>query len=117
MTTTEISQKRSKQSTFLVEISEDRTGAVTVTPVREKIREKYAKHMKEMTGSADDGAFFQEGLDSVAEALELSSAQVKHISSGYTVRVKIDPWNFGMLLGYDANELDIFSTSQRKSNA
>lgn len=90
---------------ILVEADMDRIGNVVVTPVSSRVRRRYEKYMKEMTGRADASAFFQEG-DAASDFLEDFPAQHRRsLESGWSVRFKVDPWVFGHWLGWDAHNV------------
>ena len=85
---------------ILIEVAMDRMGCVTATPVNERVRRKYAKHMLQYTGHADGSAFFQ-GDWEVPEEIT-SHRDWNDVERGWPVRMLVDPWLFGHWLGYDA---------------
>ena len=88
-------------------------GSITITPVSSSVCGKYMRHMKEVCGRCygaayspvcsahiDDGPEAKRFLDQnpdIASRLEWDSRVV----------VMMDPYKFGMLLGYDAEHVEV----------
>lgn len=88
-----------------VEVSMNRMGDVTVSPVSVKARKAYSKHMKEYTGHASAEAYLQGHVGEQFLAEALSPAKARDVESGWPVTIIMSAWNFGYLLGYDAHHV------------
>ena len=93
-----------------VKLSMHRIGYVEAVPVSEKVRKQYAAHMKQFKPNHDGTAFFHSVTElnesGVVELLLLPS-EIRHLSAGWPKTVLISAENFGHLLGYDSNLLEI----------
>jgi len=90
---------------MLVEVDMDRMGSLVLTPVSKKVRAQMRKHNKEWQGHADDTVYIQEGMG-VYEFLEyVPAAKRRDVEEGWTVRIQMDPWVFGHLVGHDFHEV------------
>ena len=91
---------------MLVRFSTDFTGSVHGEPVNDRIAAKFAAHMEEMTGHHDATVFFQEHeADDLASMIP--ARQFRDLMNGWTVKCRIDPWDYGMMLGYDAHNVPV----------
>jgi hypothetical protein len=86
---------------ILVSLATDSTGAVYATPVSAIWREAFASHMRQHTGHASACAYFQVGTDELAGCIP--DRKLRELSEGYAVTCRVDPWEFGHWLGYDAH--------------
>jgi hypothetical protein len=89
---------------IIIDVQEDGLG-VTLTPRNQRVRRQMARHNKEWTGHADEEVFLQEWRGDEFLDEYLTSAQAGHVRSGYTVGIKMDPWVFGHMVGYDFQEV------------
>lgn len=92
----------------VVRIPDDLCGYVVATPLSEKVRKQYAKHMQQFVPDHDGAAFFQ----SVTELnengiLKLNPRDIQDLYAGWSKTVILPTENFGYLLGYDASLLEI----------
>jgi len=88
---------------MLVSISQDRCGFTTVTPVNDRIRIKYRKHLRKFDSPSADGTLFIQ--DNGAEELSLTPSQTRDLEAGWTIKVRMDEWTYATMLGYDANTI------------
>ena len=93
---------------LIVKIEEDFMGSLHIRPVSENRRKQAAATM-EANGyptpdSPDAGTVYvQNDIRETLETLALSEKQVSDIESGYQVRVKIAPWLYRHLCGWQAD--------------
>ena len=90
---------------ILVEAEMDRMGNITVKPSSPRHQRLYADHMEEMTGNRTWGAFFNDGAEASQLLEEFPARRRRELEKGWPVRFKVDPWQFGHWLGYDAHEV------------
>jgi hypothetical protein len=96
------------EQTIIVEAWQDSMGSIIVEPISESHRLAYAAHMRGMTGRATCQVYIQEGMG--AEEFINEDCPPRHradLRNGYTVRFRLDPWVYGMMLGYDAQEVSL----------
>lgn len=88
----------------------DNMGDYIAYPRNKKHLHKYAKHMKQWTGHYDGSAFFQEG-GAAADLLETLSSEhhraYLELKRNDQVDCILDPWLYGMWLGWDAHEVKL----------
>lgn len=84
---------------MLIEIQSQRWG-IKARPVSKVWSEKFGKHMLEMTGHYDSSCFWQEEYH-LPEEITMHP-QYRHLKRGWPIQIQIDPWLYGMWLGYDA---------------
>lgn len=89
-----------RDRTMLVTVTMDRMGCITARPMSRVWRKKFAAHMKDMTGRRYSSAFFQ-GDYETPETIT-GHRYYKELEKGWPVTMRIDPWEFGQWLGYDA---------------
>lgn len=90
---------------MIIEVEMDRMGCLTLTPVNDRIRRRFARHLRAVYSPHADGtAFLQSDWDVEAFLTDhLRPAQARDVRRGWTVRVRIDPWLYGHYLGWDAH--------------
>lgn len=90
---------------MLAQVSQDRFGCVTISPVNEKIRRKYQKFLRKETNNpkADPDLFLQG--DDAATFLQELGTKGKSVEEGWTETIRMDEWEYATMLGYDANRL------------
>lgn len=89
---------------MLVTAEMDRMGSITVTPVNDRIRKRFAKHLhRYYSPHADGTAFFQEGAQEFLA--DLRPDQRRDLEAGFKVTFRVDAWVFGHWLGWDAHTL------------
>ena len=74
-------------------------------PVELTWRAKFAKHMLDMTGIADDRVFWQ-GDYALPEEILAHREYTKYLKRGWDMRIRVDPETYGHWLGYDANSIE-----------
>jgi hypothetical protein len=89
---------------MLIDISRDRMGNMVLSPISERVRRQMRAHTYELTGNTSQAVWLDERRED--EFLEhgepqLSPAELAHVNRGYIVTKRIDPWNFGLMVGYD----------------
>jgi len=85
---------------MLIEVRRNDIGDVVLTPVSQRIQEQMRVHNLEVLGHANDYVYLQEWRgDEFIETM--SKANQAHVNRGYTARIRMDPWKFGMMVGYD----------------
>lgn len=85
---------------MLVEVSRDIIGDVVLTPVSERVKEQMRVHNLECHGHADDTVHLQEWRgDEFVETM--SPANQAHVNRGYTATIRMDTFRFGLMVGYD----------------
>jgi len=87
---------------MLVSIEQNRFGHITISPVSDRIRRKYARYLRKFNHN-DNGTVYMQ-VDTDIETLELTPSQRRNVEHGWTIRVRMDPWNYASMLGYDAAE-------------
>lgn len=80
-------------------------GSIHVRPVSERIQRRVAAHLQEFEEHADGTAFFQAGGAAEEFLDDRTPAQRRWISSGWTLTFRVDAWEFGHWVGYDAHAL------------
>lgn len=90
---------------MLVRIIEDDIGNLILQPVSEKRADKYAAHMEDMTGYAQRSAYLQNEYDITQFRSDLNGRARRELNFYGAVTVRMDPWVFGHMLGYDAHEV------------
>jgi hypothetical protein len=91
-------------SRIIVDVEQDRMGNAILTPRSKRIRSQMSAHNKEWTGHASEEVFLQEWRGDEFIDERLTSEQAAHVRRGYTVGIKMDPWEFGHLVGHDFQE-------------
>ena len=79
----------------------DRMGGVTATPEADKWRTKFAKHMAEMGQPRYASVYFQAGADELIGSIP--HRKLRELAEGGGVVCRVDAWEFGHWLGYDAH--------------
>lgn len=92
---------------MIVEIERDRMGFYTLTPANQTYLAKYARHMREMSGPHADGSAFLQSEEMINLFFDRYIPARKHRDAreGWTVRVRMDPSDYGHFLGFDAHEV------------
>jgi hypothetical protein len=85
----------------LVNFTTDNMGAVYASPVSALWREAFASHLRTMGERADACAYFQAGPDELSGCIP--PRKLRELAEGYSVTCRVDPWEFGHWLGYDAH--------------
>jgi hypothetical protein len=84
---------------MLVDVREDGMGVLLI-PVSQRVKAQMRAHNKQWHGQPYDAVFLQEWKGD--EFLEkLPPAKRSMVRRGYTQTIRMDPWEFGMLVGYD----------------
>lgn len=96
-----------RKSGIIIDVVQERDGSVTLTPRNERVRKQMERHMKEMTGHADNSVFLQEwrGDEFLDNRGHISAAKAAEVRKGWTEGIKMDPWEFGHMVGYDFHEV------------
>ena len=92
---------------MIIDVQSDNMGNITAVPRSDRIRRKFVAHLKDMGAGGDGTAFFQEGGAASAFLEDCSPKQRRDIDGGYRVSMRVDPWLFGMWLGWDAHHVVI----------
>lgn len=80
-------------------------GNLLLTPVNDRWRKKFARHLRKHESPHADGTVLLQNDADVETFLDehLTPRQSREVRAGWTVRVRIDPWEFGHYLGWDAH--------------
>ena len=89
---------------IIVDVEEGGLG-VTLRPRNKRVRRQMERHTKEFTGHSDDSVFLQEWRGDEFIDEHLTPSQAAEVRNGWTVGIKMDPWNFGHMVGYDFHEV------------
>ncbi len=102
-----------------IDCSIDPFGGLKMKPAGLSVWSAFNAHMV-LAGHANDGeaatAYLQEASDETL-AEYLSPAQIRHVKRGYLATILMDPYDFGCLLGEDAQEVDVTKPIWRRSAA
>lgn len=90
---------------IIIDVKQDNMGNVLLTPRSRRIQAQMRRHNKEWTGNASDDVFLQEWRGDEFLDSKLTSTKAQEVRSGYTVGVKMDPWEFGHYVGHDFHEV------------
>ena len=99
-------RRAASQSTIKVEVEENSMGDITITPVSSRVCRKYERHMKDVYGRPVCSAFMNDGFEA-QQFLDQYPEIARRIESDRYAVVMMDPYEFGMLLGYDAEHVEI----------
>jgi hypothetical protein len=92
---------------MLVRVEADFMGSLVLTPVSERIAKKFASHLRMFCPGADGSAYLQREDDINLFLSALPRSTANHIRSGWRAKIRMDPWEFGTYLGYDACNVEI----------
>ena len=87
--------------TINVRFTLDSMGAVTAEPISAKWRRRFAAHMADMGQPRDASAYFQSGTDELAGSIP--HRKLCELADGWPVVCRVDAWEFGHWLGWDAH--------------
>ncbi len=99
---------------MIVEAERNTMGCFTVMPVNKRHLTKFARHMREWQGLPpwrlllrDRGVAFLQREDDIELLFERYIPRRKHADArkGWPVRFRMDPWDYGHFLGFDAHEV------------
>ena len=91
---------------MLVNFHTDFMGNVISEPVNKKHLKKFRDHMRIFNDLDDGTVFFQGGqLDELVHYIPLK--KFKELRQGYWVTCRIDPYDYGHMLGYDACNVEL----------
>lgn len=74
---------------MIVSVDMDRMGCVTVAPVSERMNRRFKSKTAFLQRESDIDCFME----------NVSSAKQKSIRAGWTERIRMDEWVFGMMVG------------------
>jgi len=102
---------------MIVEAERNTMGCFTVMPVNKRHLIKFARHMREhhrgwpITSLAlsQRGVAFLQREDDIDLLFERYIPRRKHgdARKGWPVRFRMDPWDYGHFLGFDAHEVKL----------
>ncbi len=101
-----VEKRRASQGRIRVEIEEDMGGGVTITPVSSRVCAKYERHMLDVYGRAVCSAYKNDGFET-QQFLDQHPEIARKLERDRYVVVEMDPWEFGLLLGWDAENVEI----------
>lgn len=90
---------------IIIDVQQDNMGNVLLTPRNKRVRAQMRRHNKEWTGNASDDVFLQEWRGDEFIERNLTGAQAAEVRGGWTVGIKMDPWEFGHHVGHDFHEV------------
>lgn len=93
------------RSMIIVDVNEGQMGNVTLTPRSARVRGQMERHNEEWTGHASDSVFLQEGMGAGEFLESLPPAKARDVREGWGAAIKMDPWEFGHMVGYDFHEV------------
>lgn len=85
---------------MLVRITPHRIGYYTARPVSQRWAKRFSKHIAEMGGRRTAEAFFQSDCELPEEITH--HRDYKELGKGWDLTIRVDPWEYGHWLGYDA---------------
>lgn len=91
---------------MLIYVQKKDYGAVEALPVSEEYRRKIRAHLREFLPkeSAKATVYFQDGEEAV-DALNLNRTHIRDLRMGWTVKMRVDDWEFLMCYGWDTHLL------------
>ncbi len=101
-----VARRRASQGRIRVEIEEDMGGGITITPVSSRVCAKYERHMSDVYGRSVCSAYKNDGFET-QQFLDQYPEIARKLERDRYVVVEMDPWEFGLLLGWDAENVEI----------
>jgi len=91
---------------MLIYVQKKDYGAVEALPVSEEYRRKIRAHLREFLPkeSAKAALYFQDGEEAV-DALNLNRTHIRELRMGWTVKMRVDDWEFLRCYGWDTHLL------------
>jgi hypothetical protein len=86
---------------MLVDVKQDRTGSVVLTPANARTRGRMRRHMAEVAGSPYDSVYLEDWRGDEFLDQRLSPSKRSMVRRGFTQTIRMDPWEYGLMAGYD----------------
>lgn len=91
---------------MLVSISQTRFGHLTVNPVNERRTRRYVNYLRTHGDPRADGTLYLQTDSDIDSLLEsIGPANAADVRNGWTVRIRMDEWEYATMLGHDANTI------------
>ena len=100
----EVTARPNPRRGIKVRVEQDRMGDVTITPESAKVRKRLEKHLKQF-GESGAEVFLQGWQGDQWLDENLTKAQQREVRQGWGLTMIMDPWEYGMLRGYDSSEV------------
>lgn len=91
---------------MIVVFNRDFMGNVTAFPRSNRIQEKYAEHCQQFHPNHDGSVFWQEANEDEFCGI-LPPRKIKELMEGYNVSVRMAAYDYGMMVGYDSEHVEV----------